>query len=99
MKNLGLKAFERICKNVNSYSYTEEFKKDKMLIKNMLKSNDILRIIFEAPFIIEALLDKKELGKNATDRYLWGTISEEDVKKVKEFFKDGKVQKLRNKSK
>ena len=54
-------------------------------------ASKILRIIFNAPFIIETLFNKKELGKSATDRYLWGTISEEEVRKVKEFFSDGKI--------
>ena len=54
-------------------------------------ASEILRIIFNAPFIIETLFNKKELGKSASDRYLWGTISEEEVRKVKEFFKDGKI--------
>lgn len=54
-------------------------------------ASEILRIIFNAPFIIETLFNKKELGKSATDRYLWGTISNEEVQKIKEFFKDGKI--------
>ena len=51
-------------------------------------AHDILRIIFNAPFIIETLFNKNQLGRSATDRYLWGTISDADVKKVKEFFNE-----------
>ena len=54
-------------------------------------ASEFLRIIFNAPFIIQTLFEKGELGKNATDRYLWGTISDEEVKKIKELFSDGKI--------
>ena len=54
-------------------------------------ASEILRIIFNAPFIIETLVNKKELGKSASDRYLRGTITNEEVQKIKEFFSDGKI--------
>lgn len=54
-------------------------------------ASEILRIIFNAPFIIEVLNKRGELGKRASHRYSFGTIAEEDVEKVKEFFKDVKI--------
>ena len=51
-------------------------------------AHDILRIIFNAPSIINQLFELGELGKDATQRYFWGTISDADVKKVKEFFNE-----------
>lgn len=62
----------------------------------MNKAEEILRIIFNAPFILETLYKKGELGKDAMNRYMWGTISSEDVEKVKEFFRDVE---MRNSSK
>ena len=62
------------------------------IIKPHLKASEILKIIFDAPSIINQLFELGELGKDATQRYFWGTISDADVKKVKEFFADGKMQ-------
>lgn len=56
----------------------------------MNKAEEILRIIFNAPFILEELYKLGKLGEEASQRYMWGTISTEDVEKVKEFFADGK---------
>lgn len=58
----------------------------------MSKDEEILRIIFNAPFILETLYKKGELGNDAMNRYMWGTISSDDVEKVKEFFKDGEMR-------
>ena len=54
------------------------------------KAFEILRIIFEHPFVIEVLFRKGELGEGATHRYMWSVVSDEEIKKVKEFFADGK---------
>ena len=54
------------------------------------KEHELLRIIFNAPFILERLFETGKLGEDAKHRYMWGTISAEDVEKVKEFFADGK---------
>lgn len=35
--NKELKAFNKICKNLNSYEFTDEYKKGKKLIKEALK--------------------------------------------------------------
>ena len=61
-------------------------------IKAELHALEILRIIFNAPSIINQLFELGKLGKDATQRYFWGTISDADVKKVEEFFADGKMQ-------
>ena len=93
-KNEGILALERMTSDHDVYENygAEEFKKDYELVKNMLEANDVLRIIWEAPSIINQLFELGELGKDATQRYFWGTISDADVKKVKEFFADGKMQ-------
>ena len=54
------------------------------------RAHEILRIIFNAPFILEQLYGLGKLGEEASQRYMWGTITTEDVEKVKEFFADGK---------
>ena len=51
---------------------------------------DILRIIYNSPFIVERLFEMGKLGEDARHRYMWGTISAEDAKKIREFFADGK---------
>ena len=68
----------------------------KRIVQNGLESgeraHDILRIIFNAPSIIEQLFSLNQLGESAKQRYFWGTITDEDVKKVKEFFRDGEMR-------
>ena len=49
----------------------------------------ILRIIYNHPFAIEVLFHTGSLGKRAEARYMWSTISDEEVKELKEFFSDG----------
>ena len=56
----------------------------------MLEANYVLRIIWEAPSILEQLFKLGQLGKEAQERYFWGTITDSRVEKVKEFFADGK---------
>ena len=74
-----LKAFDSLVK--------ESEKLGEMLSKEIEK-NRVLEIIYDAPSIINQLFELGELGKDATQRYFWGTISDADVKKVKEFFND-----------
>ena len=59
----------------------------KLIIEKDLK---VLEIIYSCPFIIERLALNGKLGKEAFHRYLWGTISDDEVKKVKEFL-NGKI--------
>ena len=90
--NEGLKALKRMSSD-NGYNYgPEEFEKDYKLVENMLKANEILRIIFYAPSIINQLFELGKLGEDAQNRYFWGTITEKDAKKVEEFFSDAKMQ-------
>ena len=60
------------------------------IVKKALDKIEVLQIIFEAPSIIEQLFKLGQLGKEAEDRYYWGTITDSRVEKVKEFFADGK---------
>ena len=55
-----------------------------------IEKNRVLEIIYDAPSIIEQLFKLGQLGKEAEDRYYWGTITDSRVEKVKEFFADGK---------
>lgn len=59
----------------------------KMTTKEKL---DILQFIYEAPSILEQLFKLGQLGKKAEERYFWGTITDDRVEKIKEFFADGK---------
>lgn len=61
-----------------------------IVAKIICKHLEVLQIIFEAPSIIEQLFKLGQLGKEAEDRYYWGTITDSRVEKVKEFFADGK---------
>lgn len=64
------------------------------IVKRELELGDearkILIIIYQAPSIIEQLFKLGQLGKEAENRYCWGTITDSKVEKVKEFFADGK---------
>ena len=62
-----------------------------LVSKIILKQLEVLQVIYDAPFIIEELWKKNDLGKQANERYMWGTISSENAEKVKEFFSDGKI--------
>ena len=59
-------------------------------VKQAEKAIEILNIIYNKPFIIETLYHIGELGKEAESRYMWATVSDEEIKKVKEFF-NGKI--------
>ena len=56
--------------------------------KNILmnKAEEILKIIYDAPYILDLLFRSGQLGKEASNRYMFGTISNADVDKIKEFF-------------
>ena len=92
MSEEGLEVLKRVLREAQDYPYfstlydMDQWKQDVAFLQNMIKANDILRIIFNAPSIINQLFELGELGKDATQRYFWGTISDADVKKVKEFF-------------
>lgn len=95
--NAEMKEQYKVTKNDFVYRViSDEYSKELKIIEKELKegevnknASEILRIIFNAPFIIQTLFEKGEFGKNAKERYLWGTISDEEVQKVKEFFSDG----------
>ena len=74
-------------------SFNALSKENEKVMKELSKEiekNRVLEIIFKAPFILERLFEMGKLGEDAKHRYMWGTISAEDVEKVKEFFADGK---------
>ncbi len=60
------------------------------------KELEILEIIYNSPFIIDNLAELGKLPPEAKQRYLFGTITNRDVQKVEDFFKDAE---MRNKSK
>ena len=55
----------------------------------MNNAEEILKIIYDAPYILDFLFRSGQLGKEASNRYMFGTISNADVDKIKEFFSDG----------
>ena len=74
--------------------YTQEkFEADYKLVENAL---EFAQIIIECPFIVDNLAELGKLPPEAKQRYLFGTITNKDVQKVEEFFKDVE---MRNKSK
>lgn len=83
-----LKRLEKLEKAFVALSKEDEEAKE--ILSLVIEKNMVLEIIFEAPYIVDLLFRKGELGKKASERYMWGTISVEDVKRVKEFFADGK---------
>ena len=62
------------------------------IVKGALELNEVLKIIWEAPFIVERLYALGQMGKDAKNRYSWGTITDSKIKKVKEFFADDKTK-------
>lgn len=64
----------------------EKFEADYNLVKSAL---EFAQIIIECPFIIDNLAELGKLPPEAKKRYLFGTITNADVEKVEEFFKNG----------
>ena len=85
-----LKRLEELEKAFDALSKEDE--KTKKLLSKEIEKNWVLQIIFEAPSIIEQLFKLGQLGKEAENRYYWGTISDSRVEKVKEFFADDKTK-------
>ena len=83
-----LKRLEELEKAFDALSKDDE--KAKKLLSKEIEKNEVLEIIYDAPSIIEQLFKLGQLGKEAEDRYYWGTITDSRVEKVKEFFADGK---------
>lgn len=85
------KAIAKIKAILISEGYNDnETLKDLAILEGCVKASELLRIIFEAPSILQQLFELGELGKEATQRYMWGTITDSRVQKIKEFFADGK---------
>lgn len=83
-----LKRLEELEKAFVALSKDDE--KAKKLLSLEIEKNEVLQIIYDVPSIIEQLFKLGQLGKEAEDRYYWGTITDSRVEKVKEFFADGK---------
>ena len=88
---IGLEALEEL---------KEQFKllgiKSNPYLKIIEKDLEVLSVIYNSPFIIDNLAELGKLPPEAKRRYLFGTITNRDVQKVEEFFKDVE---MRNKSK
>lgn len=50
---------------------------------------EVLKVIYNSPFIIDNLVELGKLPPEAKKRYLFGTITNAEVEKVEEFFKNG----------
>lgn len=72
-----LRAFRKICKNLNSYEFDDEYKKGKKLIETALKRLERINTI---PHSVS-----KELGKPLKDnkRFINSTIECENIKALK----------------
>lgn len=57
---------------------------DDELLDIIEKDLDVLEILKRNPFILEVLF-KKGFGKEYDERYMWGTITDEEVNKIKEW--------------
>ena len=77
----GLEAFERIIETF--------YDKESEDIQIVRKELEVLSVIYNSPFIIDNLAELGKLPPEAKKRYLFGTITNADVEKVEEFFKDG----------
>lgn len=53
------------------------------------KDLEVLSVIYNSPFIIDSLAELGKLPPEAKKRYLFGTITNAEVEKVEEFFKNG----------
>ena len=84
-------ALERVKSVLISEGYNDNSGlKDIAILEGCVRASELLRIIFEAPSILQQLFELSELGKEAQQRYMWGTITDSRVQKIKEFFADGK---------
>ena len=91
--NDALEAYQRIEAKLLSGSCTgEDICRDLSILKCACMASEILRIIWNSPFILQVLYEKNELGKDVSQRYAFGTITEADRKEVKEFFQDVKMR-------
>ena len=89
IKSPEAEALERVKSVLISEGYNDNSGlRDIAILEGCVRASELLRIIFNAPSIINQLFEMGELGKNATHRYFWGTIIDDDVKKVKEFFNE-----------
>ena len=82
------RAFERM---TCSHEYEEEycptaFEKD---FNTVAKTLEEAENILNSPFIIDNLAELGKLPPEAKKRYLFGTITNSEVEKVEEFFKNG----------
>lgn len=86
-----LKAKRALERMTSSHDYEEEygpaeFEKDFNTVAKTLK---VAEIILNSPFIIDNLAELGKLPPEAKKRYLFGTITNSEVEKVEEFFKNG----------
>ena len=82
----GLEALERLRNTLLAEGYWQDILQDVSIIE---KDLEVLSVIYNSPFIIDNLAELGKLPPEAKKRYLFGTITNADVEKVEEFFKDG----------
>ena len=80
----GLDALKRL---ENGYAITRQER--LALCKVIEKDLEVLSVICNSPFIIYNLAELGKLPPEAKKRYLFGTITNADIEKVEEFFKNG----------
>ena len=85
--NKELKAFKEICKNLNSYEFSDEYKKNKELIETAFKALDIIKEKVQFEF-----LEEREEGKIIQRYFVIGNcmfpVTKEEYDLLKEILKD-----------
>lgn len=80
----GLDALKRL---KNGYAITRQ---ERLALCEVIEKDlEVLSVIHNSPFIIDNLAELGKLPPEAKKRYLFGTITNADVEKVEEFFKNG----------
>ena len=88
-----VKGEELVNKLISSVKSETEF--DYAICEEIVKRLEVLDIIFISPFILDNLVQLEKLPPKAKQRYLFGTITNNEVQKVEEFFKN---EEMRNQS-
>ncbi len=91
VKTKGLESLEKLRQELLEISdYLD--RKDVNYLGPMYRIKEeleVLAVIYNSPFIIDNLVELGKLPPEAKKRYLFGTITNAEVEKVEEFFKNG----------
>ena len=85
-------AYEIACCRCQYYIDNKCTNESECAWKTIKEDLEVLLIIYNSPFIIDNLVELGKLPPEAKQRYLFGTITNRDVQKVEEFFKNGEMR-------